>query len=154
MKREINYIKSTFLSTPNLVFIGIMAFLMLVLSNPGFIFLLLAGELATFVLSQTSFVQNIIRARAEKQWRLEQEAAEQRVVMTVTDNYKADFFRVRQLCEEIERRASETTENQDIQHGNGRAHRQALQFPHGIYSNASRAYAACPSQLQGTATQT
>jgi hypothetical protein len=110
-KREINYVKGTLTSTLNYTFVGLMVFLTLVLSNPGFLFLLLAGELGVFILSQTGFMQRIIQARAEREWRQEQEQAEQRIVNTLSDGYKADFFKVRQLCEEIERRAGETTEN-------------------------------------------
>jgi hypothetical protein len=111
MSREINYVKETFLSTPNLTFVGVMIFLMLILGNPGFLFLLFAGELGTLVLSQASFVKNSIRAKAERKWRMEQDAAELRVVSGLSENYKHDFSRVKQLCAEIERRAGETDEH-------------------------------------------
>jgi hypothetical protein len=67
--------------------------------------------LGVFILSQTSFVQKIMLAQAEREWRQEQERAEFNIASSLSDSYKADFHKVRQLCEEIEKRAGEHVEN-------------------------------------------
>jgi hypothetical protein len=106
-KREANYLKMLFQSNTNLIFIGIMVFSTLVFSS-GFLFLLVAGELGLVMLSQVGFVQSYLRKKQELLLQKEQQLMEEQIVAGLGDNYKNDFYRMKQLCGEIERRAAET----------------------------------------------
>lgn len=106
-KQETNYLKMLFQSTANLSFIGVMVFLSLVF-NSGFLFLLIAGQLGLVMLSQLGPIQAYLRKQAEAEQRRVQEALEEQIVIGLPEHYRNDFYRVKQLCEEIERRAAET----------------------------------------------
>jgi hypothetical protein len=104
---EINYTKEMLASDWNLGFIGVMAFLMLVVNFWGFLPLLLAGEIGALFIAQHPRVQRIIRARKNKDKLLEMVSAEDQIVNTLPAGYQDDFRALRSLCEEIERRAGE-----------------------------------------------
>lgn len=104
--RDVNYLKMLFQSNTNLVFIGVMVFATLVF-NSGFLFLLVAGELGLVMLSQLSITQKYLAKKAELLWQQEQEKLELQIIAGLGENYKNDFFRMKQLCGEIERRATE-----------------------------------------------
>ncbi len=104
---EINYVKEVMGSNLNLSFIGVMAFLMLVVNFLGFLPLLLAGEIGALFIAQHPRVQLIIRARQQKHKQLEVEDLEADIITALPPNYQADFQSVRRLCEEIERRSGE-----------------------------------------------
>lgn len=95
-----------FQSNTNLVFIGVMVFATLVF-NSGFLFLLVAGELGLVMLSQLSITQKYLAKKAELLWHQEQERLELQIIAGLGENYKNDFYRMKQLCGEIERRAAE-----------------------------------------------
>ena len=103
---QTNYIKALYQSFPNLVFIGIMAFVSLAI-HPAFLFLLLAGELSVLMLGQTAAVQRMLRSGAERERKREQEKTENQIVAGLPEKYKTDFSAIRQLCVEIEKRTSE-----------------------------------------------
>src|SRR5262245_4282635 len=75
-EEEINYTKEVLASNPNLAFVGVMFFLMLVVNFWGFLPLLLAGEIGALFVAQHPRVQRIIRARKNKDRRIEAEEAE------------------------------------------------------------------------------
>ncbi|MBK7996118.1 MAG: hypothetical protein IPK14_22900 [Blastocatellia bacterium] len=104
--RDVNYLKMLFQSNTNLVFIGVMVFATLVF-NSGFLFLLVAGELGLVMLSQLSITQKYLAKKAELLWHQEQERLELQIIAGLGENYKNDFYRMKQLCGEIERRAAE-----------------------------------------------
>lgn len=104
--RDVNYLKMLFQSNTNLVFIGVMVFATLVF-NSGFLFLLVAGELGLVMLSQLSITQKYLAKKAELLWQQEQERLELQIIAGLGENYKNDFYRMKQLCGEIERRAAE-----------------------------------------------
>jgi hypothetical protein len=104
---EINYTKEVLASNPNLVFIGVMFFLMLVVNFLGFLPLLLAGEIGALFIAQHPRVQRIIRARKNKDHRIEAEEAETIIVNSLPGNYQSDYNSLRRLCDEIERRSNE-----------------------------------------------
>jgi hypothetical protein len=104
---EINYVKEVFKSDLNLIFVGVMAFLMLVVSFWGFLALLAAGEIGALFIAQDSRVQRIIRARKNKDQKLETEDSEKTIVVALPQAYQNDFFSVRNLCDEIEKRSAE-----------------------------------------------
>ena len=104
---EINYVKEVLKSNLNLTFVGIMAFLMLVVNFPAFLALLAAGEIGALFIAQDSRVQRIIRARKNKDQKLETEDSEEKIVVALPHAYQNDFFSVRNLCDEIEKRSSE-----------------------------------------------
>jgi hypothetical protein len=52
-------------------------------------------------------VQRIIRARKNKDSKLEEEDTEKNIVLSMPMNYQQDFHSVRRLCEEIEKRSAE-----------------------------------------------
>ena len=104
--RDVNYLKMLFQSNTNLVFIGVMVFATLVF-NSGFLFLLVAGELGLVMLSQLAITQKYLSKKAELLWQQEQERLELQIIAGLGDNYKNDFYRMKQLCGEIERRAAE-----------------------------------------------
>src|SRR5215831_2372546 len=106
-EEEINYVKEVLKSDINLAFIGVMAFLMIVVNFWGFLPLLAAGEIAALLIAQNSRVQRIIRARKNKDQQVETEDSEKNIIAALPMNYKQDFFSVRQLCEEIEKRSNE-----------------------------------------------
>lgn len=106
-KREANYLKLLLQSNTNLIFVGIMVFSTLVF-NSGFLFLLIAGELGMVMLSQLGPVQSYLRKKEELAWQREQQLMEEQIIAGLGDNYKNDFYRMKQLCGEIERRAAET----------------------------------------------
>jgi hypothetical protein len=110
-KREINYLKMLFQSNFNLIFVGIMLFSTLVF-NSGFLFLLVAGELGVLMLSQIGLVQKYLRKKAEEEWQKQQVFLEEQIIAGLGDNYKNDFYRLKQLCGEIERRAAEVGQDQ------------------------------------------
>lgn len=104
---EINYVKEVFKSDLNLGFVGVMAFLMMVINFPGFLALLAAGEIGALFIAQDSRVQRIIRSRKNKDQKLETEDSEKSIVAALPVSYQNDFLSVRNLCDEIERRSSE-----------------------------------------------
>ena len=104
---EINYTKEVLSSNTNLIFIGIMVFLMLVVNFFGFLPLLVAGEIAALFIAQMPRVQMIIRSRLNKDKKIEIEDSENTIVNALPANYQQDFFSVKKLCEEIEKRSSE-----------------------------------------------
>lgn len=104
---EINYTEEVLKSNINLAFIGVMGFLMLVVNFWGFLPLLLAGEIGALFLAQNSRVQRVIRARKNKDKKVEIESAEETIVKSLPNTYQNDFLSLRRLCEEIEKRASE-----------------------------------------------
>src|SRR5262245_59766841 len=104
---EINYTKEVLASNPNLAFVGVMFFLMLVVNFWGFLPLLLAGEIGALFVAQHPRVQRIIRARKNKDRRIEVEEAETVIVKSLPGNYQNDYYSLRRLCDEIERRSNE-----------------------------------------------
>ena len=104
---EINYVKEILKSDFNLSFVGVMAFLMMVINFPGFLALLAAGEIGALFIAQDSRVQRIIRSRKNKDQKLETEDSEKSIVAALPVTYQNDFLSVRNLCDEIERRSSE-----------------------------------------------
>lgn len=104
---EINYTKEILASNPNLAFVGVMFFLMLVVNFWGFLPLLLAGEIGALFVAQNPRVQRIIRARKNKDLRIEVEEAETSIVKALPGNYQTDYHSLRRLCDEIERRSNE-----------------------------------------------
>ncbi|HEX8474273.1 MAG TPA: hypothetical protein VF666_09595 [Pyrinomonadaceae bacterium] len=103
----INYVKETLKSEVNLGFIGVMAFLMLVVNFWAFLPLLIAGQLGGALLAQSPLLQRLIRLRKVRQQKQQNEESEKRIVEALPSNYQSDFESVRGLCEEIERRSSE-----------------------------------------------
>ena len=104
---EINYVKEVFKSDLNLSFVGVMAFLMMVINFPGFLALLAAGEIGALFIAQDSRVQRIIRSRKNKDEKLETLDSEKSIVVALPVSYQNDFLSVRNLCDEIERRSNE-----------------------------------------------
>jgi hypothetical protein len=104
---DINYVKEILKSDFNLSFVGVMAFLMMVINFPGFLALLAAGEIGALFIAQDSRVQRIIRSRKNKDQKLETEDSEKNIVAVLPVTYQNDFLSVRNLCDEIERRSSE-----------------------------------------------
>jgi hypothetical protein len=104
---DINYVKEILKSDFNLSFVGVMAFLMMVINFPGFLALLAAGEIGALFIAQDSRVQRIIRSRKNKDHKLETEDSEKNIVAALPVTYQNDFLSVRNLCDEIERRSSE-----------------------------------------------
>ncbi|HEV8482058.1 MAG TPA: hypothetical protein VGV87_00760 [Blastocatellia bacterium] len=104
---EINYVKEVFKSDLNLGFVGVMAFLILVVNFWGFLALLAAGEVGALFIAQDPRVQRIIRARKNKDQKLETEDSEKTIVVALPQAYQNDFFSVRNLCDEIEKRSAE-----------------------------------------------
>ncbi len=107
VEEEINYVKEILKSEVNLAFIGIMAFFMLVFNFWGFLPFLVAGEIGAIFIAQNPRVQRLIRARKNKDQKLESEDTEKNIVMSLPANYQQDFHSVRTLCEEIEKRSNE-----------------------------------------------
>ncbi|HZS08103.1 MAG TPA: hypothetical protein VFD58_24935 [Blastocatellia bacterium] len=106
---EINYTKEVLGSNLNLIFIGVMALLTLVSFNPGFLLLLLAGEIGALFIAQNPRVQRIIRSQKNKDKKIEIEEAETTIVKALPMHYQNDFQSVRRLCDEIEKRSAELT---------------------------------------------
>lgn len=104
---QINYTKEVLANDWNLGFIGVMAFLMLVVNFWGFLPLLLAGEIGALFIAQHPRVQRIIRARKNKDKLVEMVNVEDQIVNALPRGYQDDFRSLRHLCEEIERRAGE-----------------------------------------------
>ncbi len=104
---EINYTKEVISSNLNLGFIGVMAFLMLVFNFWGFLPLLLAGEIGALFIAQNSRVQRIIRARMNRNQQLKAEEAETVIINSLPNNYQADYYSLRRLSDEIEKRSTE-----------------------------------------------
>lgn len=103
---EINYTKEVLSSNINLIFIGVMVFLMLVFSW-GFFPLLLAGEIAALFIAQMPRVQRLIRSQLNKDKLIEVEDQENTIIKALPTHYQNDFASVKRLCEEIERRTGE-----------------------------------------------
>lgn len=104
---EINYTKEVLSSNLNLIFIGVMVFLMLVVNFFGFLPLLIAGEIGALFIAQMPRVQRLIRSRLNKDKKVEIEDAENTIIKALPTHYQNDFASVKRLCEEIERRTSE-----------------------------------------------
>ncbi len=103
----INFVKEALKSEYNLGFIGVMAFLMLVINFWAFLPLLVAGQLAAAFLAQMPIVQRYIKMKKVWQRKASDEESEKRIVVALPANYQADFHSVRALCEEIERRSAD-----------------------------------------------
>lgn len=104
---EINFVKEALKSQFNLGFIGVMAFLMLVINFWAFLPLLVAGQLGAMLLAQSPLIQRAIRLRKVWEQKLKTQESEEAIVQALPANYQADFQSVKALCEEIERRSSE-----------------------------------------------
>jgi hypothetical protein len=104
---DINYTKEVLVSDYNLGFVGLMFFLMIVVNFWGFLPLLLAGELGAIFIAQSSRLQRVIRARKNKDKKIEAEEVEATIIKSLPTNYQSDFHSLGRLCEEIERRAGE-----------------------------------------------
>ncbi|MBO0721166.1 MAG: hypothetical protein J2P41_10105 [Blastocatellia bacterium] len=104
---DINYAKEVLASEYNLAFIGLMLFLMIVVNFLGFLPLLLAGEIGALLIAQNTRVQRIIRARKNKDKKLEAQEVEAALINSLPNSYQADFNSLGRLCDEIERRAGE-----------------------------------------------
>src|SRR5260370_12043529 len=109
---KIDDLKRLYQSLPNLVFVGVMAFISLAFT-PAFLFLLLGGELALMLISGTAPVQRILRERAERERRQEQERIQGQILSGRPDNYRADFTGLDQLCREIQGHAGEVERDND-----------------------------------------
>ncbi len=103
----INFVKEVLKSEFNLGFIGVMAFLMLVVNFWAFLPLLIAGQIGGAILAQMPIIQRYIKMKKVWQRKASDEESEKRIVLALPANYQADFHSVRALCEEIERRSSE-----------------------------------------------
>jgi len=103
----INFVKEALKSEYNLGFIGVMAFLMLVVNFWAFLPLLIAGQLGAALLAQMPVVQRYIKMKKVWQKKASDEEAEKRIVEGLPGNYQADFHTVGALCDEIERRSGE-----------------------------------------------
>ena len=103
----INFVKEALKSQYNLGFIGVMAFLMLVVNFWAFLPLLAAGEIAALLLAQMPIIQRYIKMKKVWQRKESDEESEKRIVLSLPPQYQADFHSVRALCEEIERRSGE-----------------------------------------------
>ena len=104
---EINYTKEVLSSNINLIFIGVMLFLMLVVNFFGFLPLLIAGEIGALFIAQMPRIQRLIRSQLNKDKKIEVEDAENTIIKALPTGYQNDFASVKRLCEEIERRTSE-----------------------------------------------
>ncbi len=103
---EFNHLKTLYQSFPNLLFIALMILLSLVIS-PGFLFLLLAGELSVFMIAQTKLAGRWLHKRAERERIQEQERIEKQILMGLGDWYKNDFQAIDQICYDIRHHAIE-----------------------------------------------
>jgi len=103
----INFVKEVLKSEWNLGFIGVMAFLMLVVNFWAFLPLLVAGQIGAAILAQMPIIQRYIKMKKVWQRKESDEESEKRIVLALPSNYQADFHSVRALCEEIERRSGE-----------------------------------------------
>ena len=106
---EINYTKEVLSSNTNLIFIGVMVFLSLTVNPLAFLPLLAAGEIGALFIAQMPRVQMIIRSRLNKDKKIEVEDHENTIVKALPVNYQQDFFSVKKLCEEIEKRSNEVS---------------------------------------------
>jgi hypothetical protein len=104
---DINYTKEVLASNYNLGFIGVLLFLMIVVNFMGFLPLLLAGEIGALLIANNSRVQRIIRARKNREKKLEAEEVEATIIKSLPNSYQSDYQSLGRLCEEIERRAGE-----------------------------------------------
>ena len=104
---DINFVKEALKSQYNLGFIGVMAFLMLVVNFWAFLPILGAGQLAAMLLAQMPIVQRYIKMKKVWQKKESDEEAEGRIVASLPPHYQTDFQSVHALCEEIERRSGE-----------------------------------------------
>lgn len=109
-EEEINYVKEVIKSDVNLVYVGLMCFLMLAVNFWGFLPLLVAGEIAAIFIAQNPRVQRIMRARRNKDQKMEVQDTEKSIVTALPANYQNDFQSVKHLCEEIERRSSDVND--------------------------------------------
>ncbi len=104
---EINYTKEVLSSNINLIFIGVMLFLMLAVNFLGFLPLLIAGEIGALFIAQMPRIQRLIRSQLNKDKKIEVEDAENTIIKALPTSYQNDFASVKRLCEEIERRTGE-----------------------------------------------
>ena len=104
---EINYTKEVLSSNINLIFIGVMVFLMIVVNFFGFLPLLIAGEIGALFIAQMPRIQRLIRSQLNKDKKIEIEDNENTMVKALPTAYQNDFASVKRLCEEIERRTTE-----------------------------------------------
>ncbi len=104
---EINYTKEVLSSNTNLIFIGVMVFLSLTVNPLAFLPFLAAGEIGALFIAQMPRVQMIIRSRLNKDKKIEIEDNENTIVKALPLHYQQDFFSVKKLCEEIEKRSNE-----------------------------------------------
>jgi hypothetical protein len=103
-------------SLPNLIFIGVTAFLSLAL-HPAFLFILLAGELGLLMFANTPFMQNILRAHIERERKRDQEKTENQILAALPQTYNTDFSTLKSLCADIESRTRELGSDQPLMEG-------------------------------------
>ena len=103
----INFVKEVLKSEWNLGFLGVMAFLMLVVNFWAFLPLLVAGQIGAAILAQMPIVQRYIKMKKVWQRKASDQESEKLIVVALPPHYQADFHSVRALCEEIERRSAE-----------------------------------------------
>src|SRR5918993_2275133 len=95
----INFVKEALKSEYNLGFLGVMAFLMLVVNFWAFLPLLVAGQLGAALLAQMPIIQRYIKMKKVWQRKASDAEAEKRIVAVLPANYQADFHSVPTLCE-------------------------------------------------------
>lgn len=108
---QTKYLKALYTSNANLVFIGAMFFLTLVF-HPAMLFFLVAGELGLLMVGQVGFVQKMLNSKFEHEAKLAQERKENTIAMGLSASYQSDFFSLKNLCNEIQKRASEQQSDQ------------------------------------------
>lgn len=109
-------IKAAYQSLPNLVFIGVTAFLSLAI-HPAFLFILLAGELGVLMFANTPFMQKILRAQMERDKKRQQEKTENQILTALPQTYNSDFSSLKNLCADIESRTRELGSDQPLMEG-------------------------------------
>src|SRR5215207_3192015 len=90
----INFVKEVLKSEWNLGFLGVMAFLMLVVNFWAFLPLLVAGQLGAALIAQMPIVQRYIKMKKVWQKKESDEEAEKRLVLALPSNHQADFHTV------------------------------------------------------------
>jgi hypothetical protein len=104
MQNEPNYVKKVLTSQWNLGFVGIMAFLMLVVNFIGFGALLLAGEIFAIVLAQLPAIQQYYRLREQIEGQENLVETSRDIAKKLPPQYSQDFQSVEQICDDIEQK--------------------------------------------------
>ncbi len=111
---ETNYIKEAFLHNYNLIFVGLVLFLMLAINFWGFFYAGVAGELLVWLISYSQYFRRVADIESAEMTESEKLNTEEEILKQLRTDDRDGFFSIRDTCESICRRIKNTRSEKEI----------------------------------------